>query len=260
MLTVSLLIALPVYAWFSISSNVETLTKIKAPTTLDIKSGHSYSVQYIDLTDIDASDVDANGIGHKDYVFAVKAGNSSAYDIQLAHTTNIPFTYSIYRASEIGNSDDDPSVPADNVTTFEYHDEQNSKTTKYYYGYADADASTETQTAVENDAELVLTDLNPDTANEDYYGRMIAENKDGTNGIYSGFTKYSGSDDPEIYAVPLYSQHKNITTWDNEGDYFILRISWDTNRDDTPFASWNAAANNKETDMIYISAKASASA
>ena len=259
LLTVFLLIAIPTFAWFSFSSRVETLTKIKAPTTLDIKAGHTYSVEYVDLSDIDVTDVDGEGNGHKDYIFAVKADDSSAYDIQLAHTTNIPFTYTLYRASELGDSTTLNAVPSGNVATFDYYDESTKQTIHYYYGYASKDASTETSVNAANEAKLDLTDLNPDSTSASNYGRTIAENYDGTDGIYSGKTDYKTSDTPEIYAVPLYSKHSGITTWDAEGDYFILRISWNTNNDNTAFAEWNAAANNKETDMIYISAKASAS-
>lgn len=257
LLTVFLLIAIPAFAWFSLSSRVETLTKIKAPTTLDIKAGHSYSVQYVDLSNIDVTDVDNEGNGYKDYVFAVKAGNSSAYDIQLAHTTNIPFTYTLYRASEIGEGTTQNAAPSGSVATFEYYDESNQQTIYYYYGYASNSASEETRVSTANEAILNLTDLNPESGSA--FGRTIAENYDGTDGIYSGKTDYNSPDNPEIYAVPLYSKHSGITTWNDNGDYFILRISWKTGNDSTAYAEWNAASNNKETDMIYISAKASAS-
>lgn len=256
LLTLVLLVGIPTYAWFSLSSRVETLTKIKAPTTLDIKAGHAYSVQYVDLSDIDVTKNLEGGVGHKDYIFAVKAGSSSAYDIQLAHTTNIPFTYTLYRAEELGDSTTLNSEPSGNVATFEYRGEGVQTAITYYYGYASNTATTLIPVNTEDAAELKLTELNPDSGN---YGRIIAENIAGTEKIYSKYTKYSNSDNPEIYAVPLYSQHTGITTWNAEGDYFILRISWDTRNDNTAFAAWNAAANNKETDMIYISAKTSAS-
>ena len=47
-LSLFLLIAVSTFAWFSLNSKLETLTKIKAPTTLDIKSGHAYSIQYLE--------------------------------------------------------------------------------------------------------------------------------------------------------------------------------------------------------------------
>lgn len=261
-LSLFLLIAIPTFAWFALNSRVETLTKIKAPSTLDIKSGHAYSIEYLDLSDVDVTELDGGGTtGHKDYIFAVKAGsNISAYDIQIAHTTNIPFTYTLYRASELGDSEESDTVPAGNVATFEYQPEESSTKIIYYYGYASAAAAKEDENKSVNDAsaaELTLTPLNPDTDNASYYGRVLAEKNDSKN-IYSNYTKYNGNDKPEIYVVPLYSQHTNITTWDPNADYFILRLSWDTSAGGN-FAEWNAAANNKETDMIYISAKASAS-
>ena len=261
LLTLFLVITVPVYAWFSLTSGVETLTKIKAPTTLDIKSGHAYSVQYLDLSNIDVTDIDTSKNGHKDYIFAVKAGSSTAaYDIQIAHTTNIPFTYTLYRASELGESDNAEfdAEKSDYVSTFTYYDEGEKKNIIYYYGYASNSAANETRVNTENDAILTLKSLNADTASASAYGRTIAENGDGNDGIYSNYTKYITSDQPEIYAVPLYSQHANITTWNPDHDYFILRISWNTGSDSSAFSEWNAAANNKETDMVYISAKASA--
>ena len=119
-LSIFLLIAIPTFAWFSLDSKVETLTKIKAPTTLDIKSGHAYSIEYLDLSDIDATETDSSGEGYKDYIFAVKAGSSiTSYDIQIAHTTNIPFTYELYRATELENGSGS-SEPAGTVMTFEF--------------------------------------------------------------------------------------------------------------------------------------------
>lgn len=257
-LSIFLLIAVPTFAWFSLNSKIETLTKIKAPTTLDIKSGHAYSIEYLDLSDIDATEADQSGYGHKDYVFSVKAGTSiSEYDIQIAHTTNIPFTYTLYRAKELG-SGSGSSGPAGTVMTFEYYDQDTDATTTYYYGYASNSASVETPVNLSEDAILTLTDLNPDTINNSTYGRILGEKYDGDDDIYSEYSEYTGGDDPQIYAVPLYSQHTNIKMWDPDHDYFILRLSWNTNNDNTAFAEWNSAANNKETDMIYISAKASA--
>ncbi len=258
-LSLFLLIAIPAYAWFVHSIKVETLTQIHAPITLDIRSGHAYSIEHLDLLDIDATDVDAYGHGHKDYIFAVKVGsNISEYDIQIAHTTNIPFTYSLYRASELGDSSTNNTVPAGNVATFKYFDEDEGTSTVYYYGYASNSADTETSVNDENDSILTLTDLNPDTDSAQAYGRTIAEKFDGSDGIYSGYSKYiEANDDPQLYAVPLYSQRRGITRWNPNYDYFILRLSWSTNNDNTAFAEWNAAANNKETDMIYISAKVS---
>lgn len=251
LLTLTLVIGIPVYAWFALSSRFESLTKIKAPMTLDIKSGHAHDIRHLDLSDIDAND----SAGYKDYIFAVKAGNSAAYDIQIAHTTNIPFTYTLYRAKELGEtSGTTGTAPSGSVATFEYFDEEHSQNITYYYGYASSSATTLTTVNTADEAKLTLTDLNPDNNS---YGRILGKKSDDKN-IYSGYTKYTGGNKPQIYAVPLYSQHTGIKTWNPNADYFILRLSWNTSAGGD-FAEWNAATNNKETDMIYISAKASAS-
>ena len=258
LLSVILLIGVPTYAWFSYTTRVEALTRIRTPYILDIRSGHSYSIQHLSLSDIDVnSNIDGDGNGYKDYIFTVKAGNSPAYDIQLAHTTNIPFTYTIYRASELGNSVELNTTPSENVATFEYHDVYTSNTITYYYGYASSTAASETRVTTADEANLSLTDLNPDAASASAYGRTIAENEDGADEIYSKYTEYKDGDDPEIYAVPLYSQHLNVPKWNAEGDYFILRISWNISSDNSAFAAWNKADNNKETDVVYISTKLS---
>ena len=41
LLTLVLVIGIPVYAWFSYSSNIETLTKIKAPTVMMLRLSYS---------------------------------------------------------------------------------------------------------------------------------------------------------------------------------------------------------------------------
>lgn len=252
LLSVILLIGVPTYAWFSYTSRIEALTRIKAPIILDIRSGHAYSIQHLDLSDIDVNNnVDANGNGYKDYIFTVKAGNSAAYDIQLAHTTNIPFTYTVYRASELGDSTRTATVPSENVATFDYYG------IKYYYGYASSTAASETRVTTADEANLSLTDLNPDAASASAYGRTIAENEDGADEIYSKFTEYKNGDNPEIYAVPLYSQKSGVTKWNPEGDYFILRISWNISSDNSAFATWNTAVNNKETDVVYLATRLS---
>lgn len=251
LLTIFLLVGIPSFAWFSLTSRIETLTKVRAPISLEIKSGHSYSIQHLDLSDINVLNADNNGDGHKDYIFSVKAGeNISEYDIQLAHTTNIPFTYEIYRASELENS-------TNHVATFDYYDEASNQTIVYYYGYASNSALNETSANSADDAKLTMTNLNPDSTSVATFGRTLADRTKSETSIYSQYSQYSNSDKPEIYAVPLYSKCSHITKWHTSGDYFILRISWNISKDNTAFSDWNAAGNNKETDMIYISAKVS---
>ena len=230
--TVALLIALSVYAWFALGGKLEAFTKIKEPDNLDIRAGHYDAVQYFSLNDIDIESI-ASGTPHR-VVFSVNAGDYKIpYQIQLAHTTNIPFTYKIYRATET------TSAPASGVYvtyTSEPLKEQGESTYTFYYARG---------------TEIPLTAKNPDPASSTNYGRRLALG----SGAYYDDT-YDGGDNPEIYAVPIYEQSGRIT-YDSESDhdYFILEISFDTTATAKEgFSEWNAAENKKETDMIYLTA------
>jgi len=225
-LTVCLLIAVPVYAWFALNDRFDTLTGIKAPTSLDIKAGRAEDIKYFELKNIDIEDL--NDGDKRYYVFCVVTGSTGInYDIQLAHTTNIPFTYKLYRA--VGGSSSDFHV--------DYTAHDGSGEHSYY----------------KEGAEVTLTAYNPDTA---YTGRTLGK-KDSSDGYYS--KTYDTDDEPEIYAVPLYSQARNLPTLDADHDFYILELSWNSVSSSEGFAKWNAAENNKETDMIYLSAKKSTS-
>ena len=92
-ISVVLLVALPVYAWFTHKRSIALTTKINAPTQLYITAGNKESVANLEMADIDVE----NG-SYKDFVFGIGGADVQQYQIQLAHTTNIPFEYEIYRA------------------------------------------------------------------------------------------------------------------------------------------------------------------
>lgn len=235
-LSLFLLVAVPIYAWFTYVNRLENLTKIKAPTSLDIRAGHKDAIEYLELKDIDIEDIKDNG-NPKRYVFCVKTGNESLhYDIQLAHTTNIPFLYTLYRAEE--------GTEGETGVCLEYVSPVDDET--YYYKKSGSGEA------------LPMTLLNGDTDNTSHYGRTIAKNNDG---YYSKTYDVAVNDGtPEIYAIPLYSQCTDIsssgTDQDPDYDFFILELNWDNNSENNlnDFNKWNKADNNKETDIIYISA------
>ena len=75
---------------------LETITKIKKPEILSIKAGDMQDIEKLELGTIDVSGDQES----KDVVFCVYSAEAGkSYYLQLAHTTNIGFTYSIYRAS-----------------------------------------------------------------------------------------------------------------------------------------------------------------
>ena len=91
------LLVIPVVAWLYIQRSMETMTKINEPHILSIKAGDMQDIEQLELGTIDVSGEQK----YKDVVFCVyseKAGQS--YYLQLAHTTNIGFTYTIYKASK----------------------------------------------------------------------------------------------------------------------------------------------------------------
>ena len=230
-LTVSLMVAIPVYAWFSFSSKFESLTKVQKPDTLDIRAGHADSIINLDLSDIDVSKKSDAGIYEKYYVFTVVAGDVTRYDIQIAHTTNIPFTYELYRATE-------STTKSGSVVEYPASDENT-----YYYSLGES---------------VGLVNRNGDGSET---GRQIAVNTPANLFYNHTYTVGNAADTPEIYAVPLYAQTQNdgIATNNSEHDYFILKLTWDVNKSSNaayaPYNDWNYASNNKETDIIYISVR-----
>ncbi len=110
-LTLLLLVSVPVFAWFMDGYKAETMAKIKEPNNLDLRAGNFDPIVNFELRDINIEDM-ANGT--PEYrVFSVSGGNYKInYQIQLAHTTNIPFKYSIWKATETEG-------PGENLVVYE---------------------------------------------------------------------------------------------------------------------------------------------
>lgn len=90
------LLAVPVLAWLYIHRSVETMARVNMPYAIRIGAGNAQDVQQLELGNIDVSGEQRS----KDVVFCVYSDQQEkAYDLQLAHTTNIGFTYTIYKAS-----------------------------------------------------------------------------------------------------------------------------------------------------------------
>ena len=89
------LLAVPVLAWLYMQRSMETITEIKKPEILSIKAGDMQDIEKLELGTIDVSGDQKS----KDVVFCVySAEQGKRYYLQLAHTTNIGFTYSISKA------------------------------------------------------------------------------------------------------------------------------------------------------------------
>ena len=92
-----LLAAVGTVAWMRYIRSLQTVTMVQV-TNLSLV-GPDDNTLAIDLGDLDVSTGNS-----KDYAFGVNSVNLDTCTIQLAHTTNIPFTYKIYKATKNGNS------------------------------------------------------------------------------------------------------------------------------------------------------------
>ena len=72
------------FAWFFYRRELDTLTWIKTPIRLDIRSGNDHDIAYLDLGSIDA-DTPGRMI---ERVFCVYGEPVDIYSLQLAYTTN----------------------------------------------------------------------------------------------------------------------------------------------------------------------------
>ena len=94
-IAVLLLLTIPVLAWFYRQRSMETMTQINLPYALRIGAGNTQPIQQLELSNIDVSKKK-----YEDVVFCVYSqGGKERYYLQLAHTTNIGFQYTIYKAS-----------------------------------------------------------------------------------------------------------------------------------------------------------------
>ena len=99
-LTITLLLYVSkTYSWFTRQKKAAILAPVDAPQELYISAGNSEDAAFINLSGIDVQDSINNPTTCKDYVFCVNgSADIDGYYIQLAHTTNIQFEYSIYKA------------------------------------------------------------------------------------------------------------------------------------------------------------------
>ena len=96
----ALIMVLVSLAWLNHTRSLATATRVHVPT-LWIDNIHGTNA--MNLGEIDVQDVNEyteNNRPCRRYVFAVKSNDSNSFRLQLAYTTNIPFTYTLYPAIE----------------------------------------------------------------------------------------------------------------------------------------------------------------
>lgn len=211
------------YAWFRQSYSLSTVAKIKASIRLDLAAGNGEDASRFQIGTVDTT---GDGVTHKDYVIAVKKDKPANYILQIGHTTNIPFTYTLYKAKE-DNSGTVIYVGADNIT----------------YKYKKSD---------------------PDPVRGKYWNKIsgdkILANSTGTyhEQTYESYSKIQEN------AEPLYWQSTDTLgdTKDSLIDYYILTVSWakrpaeQTKDEANDKYKYIDDIEDKETDIVYISVSA----
>lgn len=183
------LLVIPVFAWLYMQRSMETITKVNMPYALLIGAGDAKPIQQLQLSNIDVS-----ASKSKDVVFCVYSERpSKSYDLQLAHTTNIGFTYEIYTATLA-----DSNASSENVVS--YLGKQYKKGNLLVGSYLNKDG-------------------NSDNATNTYHGI--------TYGEYSSVQK---SAEPLYWKTTnqeTLPEKKDDTTY--YVNYYILHIFWDEN-------------------------------
>jgi len=260
LLTVSLMVLIPVYAWFANQKKAAEMFKVEYPNSLYINAAHREDRVYFDLAGININEykidsvtkepvVDGSGdpikISKMAYVFAVSGSNTNNFVLQIGHTTNNQFTYTVYEATQKATSAEAMTL-ADN----------NSDLIVRYKQHAGSHT--------ENSIQITYDPIVESDTSELFYVRNATSlpgnylNPGGTSGTAANtgnyYTKtYGDNTNVQTYAVPLYWQSNSIPvasiTDSNKNfvKYFILEVTWDRDQ--------QSSIEDKETDIIYFSVK-----
>lgn len=244
------------YGWFSYERRTTAVKEISNPTAIYISAGHQEDIMYMDLSDLDFTQGN-----YKDFIFCIRGNNVLNYRIQLAYTTNNQLSFELYNAVATDESD--------GLVTYITHD----SSPEYLYYKIDPERTNALRGAFLNDNfSYTLLESEPPSWDDNYtwYYRYSGGNyvliddatapEFVTNTFYK--IKYLANDDDiyytltygnydyvNEYAIPLYWKnngniHVNLDSHNDFCDYYILRVIWGPSR-----------ANDKETDILYISAK-----
>lgn len=180
-----LLAAVGTVAWMRYIRSLQTVTMVQV-TDLSLVGPGGDKTLAIDLGDLDVSKTGSQG-----FVFGVKSVGQPKCTIQLAHTTNIPFQYEIYKATKNDTSSGGNEVLAAG-SYFSYGDKIKGKEDNYLNG----------------------TTIAPQ---DNRFFTSTYEKKEGIS--------YS----VQKNAAPLYWQSGNVGINEDGTTYFILKVIWGDN-------------------------------
>ena len=209
------------YAWFRQSYSLSTVAKIKASIRLDLAAGNGEDASRFQIGTVDTTGEDETK-NYKDYVIAVKKDKPANYILQIGHTTNIPFTYTLYKATE-DNSGTVIYVGADNIT----------------HKYKKSDAEINGKYLNKKSEDIIL-------ANDKYHSQT-----------YESYSNIQENAEP-LY----WQSTDALGSGTDSVDYYILTVSWakrpaeQTKDEANDKYKYIDDIEDKETDIVYISVSA----
>ena len=212
-------------SWFFYRRELDTLTWIKTPVRLDIRSGNNHDIVYLDLGSIDADTPDRT----IERVFCVYGEPVDIYSLQLAYTTNIAFYYDIYRASY---------DPDNGKVVFTYTDKDGNHTEKFSY------EESAKVIAAKPLNKMNETELAAHQNHKLSYGDDKGLNPVDTSKVQSNAEPlyWLASENGLNVMRPKNVQTNSTTNSAYFCDYYVMKIYWDE----------RTVINDKETDMVYL--------
>ena len=276
-LTAALLIEIPVFAWFTNQRKAAEMYKVNNPNSLILSAAHREDSTNFEINGVNADEILVDGEGskildanqqeqkitHKYYVFNVTGDSVSKFTIQLAYTTNNPFTYELYAANEL--TERPAAVPQQPVDYVEYtltgetvEGIPQLSGEEYHLSAAPPENPADPPTKLYYQIDHQETDGGVAVAGK-YNGHYLNStngtnaNSDPDNSYYE--MAYDTYTNTHQNAKPVYWQATNVsaipgTVNSNKipfSRHFILKVSW-------PAGSLDNTA--KETDIVYITVKA----
>ncbi len=203
------------FAWFSTARHIKSLTYVGKPSELIISEGNRTDTTAINVGQIDVTEK----AGQQDFVFSVHGNvksDSFRYDIQLVHTTNLPFRYEIHQASQ------------DSTGSIIYYNEDTKEKINFKKAHnkLDGEYLNETRGDSQYEDTIAYSGTNPNVHTDAY---------------------------PKYWLNKTSIQPKDTAVGYEFRDYYVLTISWDKveNSSEEDYKT-NI---DKETDMIYLLAE-----
>ena len=252
----------PTFAWLSNQRQLAELQSIRTPDLLYISAANAECVKYFDLSTLDVAKTYPNSetkMLSQIKPFCVAGEYVSSFTLQLAHTTNNPYTYKIYEGTAYTDLNTAQNAARSLMSEGDHIED-------YLVVYTiQADWSGVNVEGLSQRANLSKGQplyivkgacLNKGENTKGYKGEYLnlsGDNRTADN-TFHGLSYDKGNnqayDQRTKYSEPLFWQCTDIKSTDDVGmrnkpfiKTFVFEVSWPNN-----------AQNNKETDIIYLSA------